>query len=85
MSSGAMAVQAIYEILGPQPGDLTLSHLRGEFAPDTAQRARDMWGRLTGDASPAWRMIAAAVLVQDSSRAMIDTVVCIGEGRIRPC
>ena len=75
MSGGATAVQAIYDILGPQPNNLALSHVRAVLAPDTATRARDVWNRLANDAAPEWRMTAAAVLVKDSHLALIGKVV----------
>ncbi len=75
ISGGAAAVQAIYEILGPQPDDLTLSYVRGQLAPDTTARAQAVWTRLAAASTPAWRMAAAAVLVQDPSQILIDRVI----------
>jgi hypothetical protein len=75
ISGGAAAVQAIYDILGPVPDDLSLSQVRGHLAPDTAVRARDVWSHLARAPAPAWRMTAAAVLAQDSSQVLLDRVV----------
>jgi len=75
ISGGATAVQTIYEILGLDPDELALSQVREHLAPDTAVRAQDMWNRLAGDPSPAWRTTAAAVLAQEASQVLLDQVV----------
>jgi hypothetical protein len=75
ISGGAAAVQAIYDILGPEPDDLALSQVRGHLASDTAVRALDVWSSLAGDPSPTWRMTAAVVLAQDASQVLLDRVV----------
>ncbi len=75
MSGGATAVQALRDLLGPEPDDLTLSQIRAELPPDTVTRARGVWGRQAADPSPAWRMTAAAVMVQGPSQTLIDRAV----------
>ncbi len=75
ISGGAIAVQAIYDLVGPQPNELTLLHLRDQFADDTATRAEDVWMTLVNDASPDWRTMAAEVLVRDNAQTLIEPVV----------
>jgi hypothetical protein len=75
ISGGAVAVQAIYDLVGPQPDDVALSQVRGHLAPDTAVRAQKVWSTIAGDPSPAWRMTANAVVVQDASQVLLDRAV----------
>ncbi len=75
ISGGPKAIQAIYDLLGPRPNELTLTHLRDQFADDTATRAKDVWNQLVNDASPDWRMTAADVLARDKTHALIEQVV----------
>ncbi len=75
MSGGATAVQALRDFLGADPDELELSRVRAELATDTVARAPVVWSRLANDPSPAWRMTAAAILVQDPTLTLIEGVV----------
>lgn len=75
IAGGAMAVQSIYDLVGPQPNELALSHLRDQFADDTVTRASEVWGKLVNDPSPDWRMMAADVLSRDKTQSLIEYVV----------
>jgi len=75
ISGGAGAMRAIHDLLGPEPDELTLTRLREQFADDTTTRAKEVWRQWVTDASPVWRMTAAAVLARDKRQILIDQVV----------
>ena len=87
ISGGAIAVQAICDLVGPRPNELTLNHLGEQFADDTATRAKDVWSKLVNDPSPDWRMTVAEVLARDKTQALIEHVVRLaledGDKRVR--
>lgn len=75
ISGGAIAVQAIYDLVGPQPDELTLVHLRDQFAADTVARATAVWLKLAYHPSSDWRMLAGEVLARDTTQTLIEQVV----------